>query len=485
MAETVSLKRKTVTNLLWRFSERMGAQLVAFVVSIVLARLLSPEHYGLIALVMIVTSILNVFVESGLGNALIQKKDADDIDFSTVFYANVVFCIFLYVLLFISASVIAYFYRNMELISVIRVLGLTIVIAGVKNVQQSYVSKHLMFRKFFFATLGGTVIAAILGIVLALKGFGVWALVAQQIINATIDTCILWIIVPWKPKLCFSFDRLKTLFSFGWKLLVASLLHTIYVDIRQLVIGRVYTPADLAFYNQGQKFPQFVGSNVNNSIDSVLFPVMSASQDDVSKVKAMTRCAIMTSSYIMCPLLFGLAGTSKNIISLILTDKWQPCAPYLMLACFIFALEPLQTANLNAIKALGRTDITLKLEIIKKTISTSIIFISMPFGVLAIAIGSALYAIIASVFNSFPNKKLLKYSYFEQLKDILPAFFVSLIMAFIVYKLPVSNFAVGIRLLIQIIVGSVFYLFVTALLRFESFCFLLNAGMSFIRSNKK
>ena len=433
MAETVSLKKRTFSNLLWRFAERIGAQFVAFIVSIILARILSPEHYGLIALVTVVTSILNVFVDSGLGNALIQKKDADDTDFSSVFYANVVFCLFLYGLLFVSSPFIARFYKNEELVPVIRVLGLTLVISGVKNVQQAYVSKHLMFRKFFFATLGGTLIAAAVGIVMAVRECGVWALVAQQLVNASIDTCILWLIVPWKPKRLFSFSRLKTLFNFGWKLLVASLLHTIYVDIRQLVIGRVYSPADLAYYNQGQRFPQFIGSNINASIDSVLFPVMAEVQDDRVVVKAMTRRAIMTSSYIMMPLLFGLAGTSRNVITLVLTDKWQPCAPYLMLACFVFALEPVQTANLNAIKAVGRTDITLKLEIVKKTVSTSIIFLTMPFGVLAIAIGSAVYAVIASIFNSFPNRKLLHYSYFEQMKDILPSFLVALCMALIVY----------------------------------------------------
>lgn len=485
MSEEASLKRKTVTNLLWRFMERIGAQLVAFIVSIVLARILSPEHYGLIALVTVVTSILNVFVDSGLGNALIQKKDADDLDFSSVFYANLLFCIVLYLLLFFTAPLIASFYKNLELTPVIRVLGITLIISGIKNVQQAYVSKKLIFRKFFFATLTGTIIAAIIGILMAVKGFGVWALVAQQLINAFIDTLILWIIVPWKPKLMFSITRLKSLFNFGWKLLVASLLNTIYLDIRQLIIGRVYSPSDLAFYNRGQTFPQFIGLNINSSIDSVLFPVMSEVQNDILRIKTMTRRAIKTSSYIMWPLLLGLAGVSKNVVELILTDKWMPCVPYLMLACFCFGIEPLQTANLNAIKALGRTDITLKLEFLKKTISTLIIFITMPFGVFAIAIGSAIYTIIASICNSYPNRKLLKYSYIDQLKDIFPSFLVSLCMGIIVYFLPLPNFAIWLKLLFQIICGAIFYITVTALLHFESFVFLKNAFIDYIHRGKK
>lgn len=485
MPEEAALKNKTITNLLWRFMERIGAQLVAFIVSIILARILAPEYYGLIALVTVITSILNVFVDSGLGNALIQKKGADDLDFSSVFYFNLLFCILLYLLLFFLAPLIARFYNNIQLTQVIRVLGITLIISGIKNVQQAYVSKNLIFRKFFFATITGTVFAAIIGIIMAKKGFGVWALIAQQLTNSFIDTCILWIIVPWKPKLLFSLSRLKLLFNFGWKLLIASLLNAIYLDIRQLVIGRVYTPSDLAFYNRGQTFPQFIGLNVNNSIDSVLFPVMSEVQNDVERIKDMTRRAIKTSSYIMWPLLLGLAGVSRNIIVLILTNKWTPCIPYLILACFCFGLEPLQTANLNAIKALGRSDITLRLEIIKKTISTSIIFISMPFGVFAIAIGSAVYTVIASICNSYPNRNLLNYSYIEQIKDIFPSFFVALIMSVLIYIMPLQNFGMWLRLLIQITSGAVFYILITAVFHFESFLFLKNTLFELIRRRRK
>lgn len=473
MPET-NLKRKTLSNLLWRFFERCGAQLVSFVVSIVLARILSPEHYGAIALVTIITTILNVFVDSGLGNALIQSKDAGDVEFSTVFFTNVAFCVLLYLLLFFTAPFIALFYKDEALTPVIRVLGITLIISGLKNIQQAYVAKNLLFKKFFFATLTGTAVAAVVGITIAYKGGGVWALVAQQLVNITIDTIVLWIIVPWKPKPLFSLDALKRLFGYGWKLLVASLLHTIYVDIRQLVIGRVYTPSDLAFYNQGQKFPQFISSNINYSIDSVLFPVLSKEQENVNKVKEMTRRSIKVAAYIMWPLLLGLAAISKNLVTLVLTDKWLPCIPYFIISCFCFGFQPIQSANLNAIKALGRSDIFLKLEIIKKTISTAIVFISMPFGVYAIALGGLIYEIIAGICNSFPNRKLLGYSFLEQIRDMVSSFTVALFMAVLVYILPLSFLSIPLQLIIQIICGATFYVGVTGLLKFETLKYIKN-----------
>ena len=263
-----------ITGFLWRLMERMGAQAVSFVVSIVLARILDPNAYGTIALITVFTTIMQVFVDSGLGNALIQKKDADDVDFSTVFFTNIAFCSILYILMWLIAPFIAGFYRDSQLVLYIRVLSLTIVVSGVKNVQQAYVSRNMLFKKFFFATLGGTIGAAVIGITMALNGFGVWSLIAQQLFNLIVDTTILWITVPWRPKRVFSPERLGTLFSYGWKLLASTLLDTGYHNLRQLLIGRVYSRVDLAYYNQGKQFPNVVVTNINTSIDSVLLSVI-------------------------------------------------------------------------------------------------------------------------------------------------------------------------------------------------------------------
>ena len=241
------------SNLIWRLMERFGAQIVTFVVSIILARILDPNVYGKIALVTVVITILQVFVDGGLGNALIQKKEADDLDFSTVFYFNVILCVFIYFLLFFVAGYVAAFFDSSELTTVIRVLGLTIIISGVKNVQQAYVSRNMLFKRFFFATLGGTVGAAVIGISLALLGYGVWALVAQHIFNLVIDTLVLWLTVKWRPKKCFSFERLKVLFRYGWKLLLSSLIAVTYENVRSLIIGKRYSLENLAFYNRGNQ----------------------------------------------------------------------------------------------------------------------------------------------------------------------------------------------------------------------------------------
>ena len=288
-------KNSVVINFIWRFAERCGAQLVTFIVSIVLARILSPEDYGQIALITVFTTIMQVFVDSGLGLALIQKKDADDLDFSSVFFFNFAVCLVLYAVMFVAAPFIASFYKDTTLTPIIRVISLTIVISGVKGIQQSYVSRNMLFKRFFFSTLGGTIFSAFLGIGLAYAGFGVWAIVAQQLSNTTIDTLILWLTVKWRPKKMFSWKRLKSLLSFGWKMLVSSLLDTVYNNIRSLIIGRMYSSSDLAYYNQGKQFPHTIVDNIDSSIDSVLLPSMSSAQDDSVRVKVMARRSIKIS----------------------------------------------------------------------------------------------------------------------------------------------------------------------------------------------
>ncbi|MDY4970404.1 MAG: lipopolysaccharide biosynthesis protein [Lachnospiraceae bacterium] len=473
------LKKKAISSLIWRFLERCGAQGVSFIVSIVLARLLEPEVYGTIALISVFTAILQVFVDSGMANALIQKKDADELDFSSVFFFNLTMCLALYLLLFFCAPLIASFYNNAELIPVIRVLGITLLISGVKNVQQAYVSRTMQFKRFFFATLGGTIGAAVVGIAMAYIGFGVWALVAQTLFNSMTDTVILWITVKWRPRLLFSFRRLKGLLNYGWKLLVSGLLHTIYINLRSLMIGKFYTAQDLAYYEKGQSFPSFVVTNINSSIDSVLLPTMSGVQDNRETVKAITRRSIVTSSYLMWPMMVGLAAVAKPLVLLLLTEKWLPAVPFLQITCFALGLEPLQTANLNAIKAMGRSDIFLKLEIVKKAIAITILFLFMRFGVLAIAVSGLVYSVIAAMFNSYPNRKLLGYSYFEQIRDILPSFLLALVMGAVIYLITLIPMPTVLILTVQILVGVIIYAGVSCVLKLEPFFYILNTIKQF------
>lgn len=464
--------KKVIRNLIWRFAERMGAQGISFIVGVVLARILAPEIYGTIALVTVFTTILNVFVDSGMGNALIQKKNADELDFSSVFYFNILVCSTLYIGMFIAAPSIANFYNDVTLTPIVRVLSFTIVISGIKNVQQAYVSKTMQFKRFFFSTLGGTLGAAVIGITMAYRGFGVWALVAQYLFNLMVDTIILWITVKWRPKKQFSFQRLKGLFSYGWKLLVSSLIDTIYIDLRQMIIGKMYSSADLAFYNKGKQFPSLIVTNINTSIDSVLLPTMSAEQDDIHRVKIMTRRSIKTSTYIMAPLMVGLAFCAEPLVSLILTDKWLPCVPFLRIFCITYMFFPIHTANLNAIKAMGRSDLFLRLEFIKKIVGIIILLSTMWFGVMVMAYSLLLSSVLSQIINSWPNRKLLKYGYLEQLKDILPGILLALGMGICVYFVVLLKFHPIITLIIQIIIGAVVYISGSILFKLESFDYL-------------
>ncbi|WP_305084318.1 lipopolysaccharide biosynthesis protein [uncultured Faecalibaculum sp.] len=470
-----------LSNFIWRFAERCGAQLVTFIVSIVLARILAPEDYGQIALITVFTTIMQVFVDSGLGTALIQKKDADDLDFSSVFYFNFVVCLILYVVMFVAAPFIAGFYNNSSLTPIIRVISLTIVISGVKGIQQSYVSRYMLFKRFFYATLGGTIFSAFLGIGLAYAGFGLWAIVAQQLSNTTIDTLILWLTVKWRPKKMFSWERLRGLLSFGWKMLASSLLDTIYTNIRSLIIGKMYSSADLAYYNQGEKFPNVIASNINTSIDSVLLPTMASVQDNPEQVKSMTRRAIKTSTYILAPFMMGMAFCATPIVRLVLTDKWLFCVPFMRIFCITYMFYPIHTANLNAIKAMGRSDLFLKLEIAKKAVGMILLLSTMWFGVMAMAYSLLVSSVLSQIINSWPNKKLLNYGYLEQLKDIFPGIALAVVMGFCVNMVGLFHLSNVVTLLIQISLGAVIYVSASSVLHLESYEYLIGMIRSVLK----
>lgn len=476
-----NLKGRVLSGLVWRFGERMSAQLVTFIVSIVLARLLSPNDYGAIALVMVFITIANVFVVFGFGSSLIQKKDADNIDFSSVFYFNIVFSILIYGILYIFAPYIASFYKIDILSPVLRVLGIRIIIAGVNSVQQAYVSRHMLFKRFFWSTLFGTLLSGIVGISMAYMGYGIWALVAQYLTNTTVDTIVLWFTVKWRPDFVFSVSRMKDMFSYGWKLLCSGLLDTGYNQLRSLVIGKMYSASDLAFYDRGKQYPSLIVDNINTSISSVLFPAISQEQDDKSRVKAMTRRAIKTSSYIMWPMMIGLGIVAQPLITLMLTEKWIACVPFLQISCFIYGFMPIHTANLEAIKAVGRSDLFLKLEIIKKIMGISVLLISMKHGVMAIALSGVVTTLISCFINAYPNIKLLNYTYGQQIKDILPSLLLASFMGIIIYPIKFVIQGEFILIAIQVVVGAIIYILCSALLKVDTFMYML----SLIKIRKK
>ena len=484
-------KSKVLSGLIWKFGERIAAQVVTFAVSVVLARLLPTEAYGLITLVTIFITFANCVVTNGFGSSLIQKKDADNLDFSSVLYFQFGASLILYLILFVSAPLIASFFgEGYDLLTpVLRVLGLRIPLTAVNNVQHALVQKRMIFKKFFFSTIIGTICSAVVGIFMAYKGFGVWALVAQYLTNTIMDTIILGITIHWKPELKFSWKRLGELFRYGWKILVAGIIGEMYNELRSIVIGKLYTSNDLAFFDKGKQIPNIIVTNINTSISNVLFPAIANAQNNPNDVKNITRRAIKTSAYIMCPLMFGLAVVAEPLITLLLTEKWLPCVPYLQIYCIAYCFEPIQTSNLQAIKAVGRSDILLKLEMIKKGSAVLILFAVMWHSVDAIAYSLLLTTFIASIANTTPNKKLISYNFKELISDMTPGLSISAIMAVIVYGVGLLiNFNTLVELVIQVAVGGIVYIAISAIFKVEAFSYLKNTAIEllsgFFKKNK-
>lgn len=465
-------KHSVIVNFFWRFAERCGAQAVSFIVSIILARLLSPDEFGTVALMVVFTNILSIFIDSGFSISLIQKKDADDLDYSTIFYFNIFSCLLMYVILFMTAPAIARFYMNDKMVAMLRFIGLTFLISGVKSIQTAYVSKNMLFKRFFFSTLGGTMVAAIVGIWMAMKGLGAWAIITQSVVNNLVDTTILWVTVRWRPKKAFSFVRLKSLFSFGWKLLLSKILDTVYNNLRTLIIGKVYSSTDLAYYNKGEGWPALVIGNVNSSIDSVLLPTMSRAQDHADMVKVMTRRSIKVSTYVMAPFMMGIAACGTPMIRLIFTEKWLPAVPFQVIFCVTYMFYPVHTANLNAIKSLGRSDLFLKLEVAKKVVGLIALIITVPISVMAMGYSLLFTSVASQIINAWPNKKLLNYGYLEQLKDILPGILLAVGMGCCVYPIQWLGLPDIVTLLIQVPLGAIIYIAGSKLFKLESFEYL-------------
>ena len=353
-------------------------------------------------------------------------------------------------------------------------LSITVLVSGLKSVQNAYVSKKMIFKKFFICTSIGTISSAVIGIWMAYKGYGVWALVAQQIINNLISTIMLWITVKWRPALKFSFTRLKDLFSFGWKMLCSGLIDAIYNELYGLAIGKVYNTEQLAYYNKANQFPNLITTNVNGSISAVMLPALSNEQEKKERIKSMMRRAIKTSSFLLFPMMFGLAAVSEPLIKIILTDKWLPAVKLMQLLCFSYALWPIHTINLQAISAMGRSDIFLKLEVIKKVVGVIALVISIPLGIVWMAGIKVITSIISTFINAYPNKKLLNYSYLEQIKDISGSFIISIIMLVAIYVMNYIKINIYLLLMMQIIIGVLIYIGISYLTKNESFNYIVN-----------
>lgn len=456
-----------LSNFVWKFAERISAQLVSLIVSIVLARLLGPDDYGIVTIVMIFITFANVFVSDGFGKALIQKKDPTALDYCSVLYFNLLFSAILYFVLFFTAPLIARFYGSGYeiLVPVLRVLALRLPLTAANSVQQAYVSKKMIFRKFFLSTLLGTLLSGIAGIGMAYSGFGVWSLVVQYLLGTIVSTVTLAFVLRKKPQLIFSLDALKNLVPFGVRVLGIGLLITGYQEIRALIVGKVYSSADLAYYDRGRQFPNLLVTNINTSIGAVLFPKMANEQDDIIKIRETMRNSIRFSSYVLSPAMLGLAAVSEPFVRLVLTDKWMSCVPLLQMFCVIYLFYPIHTTNMQAVNSIGRADVTMRLEIIKKIIELILLLCAMQISVKAIVISEVITATLFVFINAYPNTKFVKYSIKEQLSDILPNVSMALVMAVTVYM--VNYFPIGdfLKLVIQVALGALLYLTLSIITR--------------------
>ena len=460
----------------WKLLERFGVSGTQFVLQIILARLLSPEHYGVLSIMVIFTTLANVFIQQGFNTALIQNKDVTEEDYSSVLWISLGIATVLYGAIYVTSPLIGIFYNMPDIVTPMRVLALMLFPGALNSVQLAKISREMDFKKVFFSNVGGVVISGVIGIAIAYMGGGLWALVVQHLLHVVVVCIVMRFTVHLRIKLNIDWERVRTLFSYGWKLLASSLLDTLYQDLRSLVIGKKFDSGTLGYYNRGKQFPQFMINAVNGTIQSVMLPAMSAEQDNRTKVKNMMRTSINMSAYVILPMMAGLAAVAEPLITLLLTDKWLPCVPYMQVYCFTFAFYPVHSCNLQAINAMGRSDLFLKLEIIKKTygIIALVIAVLCFDSPLAIAMTGLITTWIGWFVNSWPNKKLLGYSMKEQMVDLVPSMIMSVVMAGCVLLIGMIEIHVLLKLVLQIIVGIVAYLFMSAIVKPEAYKMLIS-----------
>ena len=480
------LKKNAFGGFIWAFGERIGAQLISLIVSIVLARLLVPEDYAIVGVVTIFFNFANVIVTSGLNTALIQKKNVTQTDYSTILYASLGISVIIYFLLFFTAPIIANIYEMQLIVPVIRIMGLILIINAVKSILTAFIANNLQFKKMFMSTLFGTLLSAVVGIWMANSGCGVWSLVAQQMINAGAGTIALLLITKFKVLLVFSVDSFKQLFGYGWKIFLTSIITVIYDEINPIIVGLKFSAVDLSFYTKGKSFPSLLNTTVGNTLSTVLFPVMSKVQDDISAVLSITRKYIRVASYLIFPLMCLFFAVSESFVSILLTEKWMNAVPYIQIFCISYMFDIIHIGNLQSIKSIGRSDVTLIMEIIKKASYFLIIlfFVFYSNSPVMLAVSSIVCALVATVINTFPNRKLIGYKYRYQLADIAPNLIISLIMGSAVLLMNKLNISPILLLLLQVLSGGLIYLALSIITKNENFKYLFSTAKQFLRKGK-
>lgn len=459
-------KQETIAvSMLWKTFERysvLGSQLL---VQIVIARVISPDEYGLISMMTVFISIATIFIQNGFNMALVQKKDSTDIDCSTAFFINLAIGMVLYLILFATAPLIAGYYHEPQITQCLRVLGLILLIGSITSIQTAIATRNMQFRTLFIGNLSGSVVSGAVGIAAAIMGFGVWALVIQQLTNKLVVTMVMLVLLKWKPQLIVDKASAKTMFVFGWKLLAAGMINQIYNEMNNLVIGRKYTSNDLAFYNKGKQFPNYVTTGIDGSIQSVMFSAFSKKQSDIKAIHDMLRKSISVNTYIIFPLMVGLALVAEPFTAVVLTEKWLPIVPYMQICCLTFALHPIETAHLQALAAIGRSDIRLKLEFVKKPIGILLLILSISHGPFAIALSAMITSVISFIVDIAASRICIKLSFKEQIKDLLPCVLLTAVMGVVVYFVKYLPFSNLVMLCVQVSMGCIVYIGASAIIK--------------------
>lgn len=467
-------KKHIVASLIWKFSEKIGIQLFNLIIQIILTRLLLPEDYANVAIIMVFVQLANLIVQSGFGSALIQKENTDIKDFSSVFYLCVISAVILYVMIFIGAPFIADFYELNLLTGLLRVQAIIVFPCAINTVQIAYLSRNMLFSKNFFASIIASILSGIAGIICAYVGLGIWSLIVCNVLNQVILTIALWFFVKWRPTFEFSFKRVFELFVFGWKLLVSSVLNMFYSNLQTLVIGKVFTTSMLGYYNRGELLGTTVMSSVNNAISSVMLPVLSRTQNDLEKFKQIYRRILTLDCFFSFPIMFGLASVAKPLITILFTEKWLSAVPFMIMVCIARAFDPIHVTNLEAILAVGKSETTLKLEIIKKLIGVAFMIITYNINIYVFVFSNIILSFVSTIINSYPNVKTFNYTIKEQMKDIGPYLVNALIMFCITFGMSMIDMNEWIMIILQIIVGAVIYILGCWIFKFEAFYYVLD-----------
>lgn len=425
------LKKETIKGVKWSAFERFATQGIVFIVNIILARLLLPSDFGLIAMIMVFIQISQAFIDSGFSNALIQRKDRRDIDFCTVFYFNIALSLLIYLVLFICAPAISKFYNSPQLINITRVICLSLILGAIGSIHQTKLTINIEFKSLSIVTFISALISGVLGIILAYIGLGVWALVWMTIIRVGLQSTFMWVVSRWKPSFAFSLMSFKSLFSYSSKLLVSSLIHLLYYNLYTVAIGKIYSKQDLGYFNRAELFARFPSTTLSTVFSRVAFPVFSKIQDDNNRLRIAYSNYIKYSSAIIFPVMLWIIALAKPITLFVLSDKWLPIVPLMQILCVSWMTDHLCSINLNVLFVKGRSDLALRLEIIKKTIATAILFATMKFGLIVICLGLVLYSIIAVILNSIYTKPLINLSIKQQFLDYAPCLCISIVAAFL------------------------------------------------------